>query len=157
MRNSFSHVSINTVVLESRVENSPVSPFFLVLLRLLNSIDPLHTYLGLASLSLYPPSELWLGSNNLTKSSWKLHELDPLLNLRIETSSWARQKIRGNSWYIYIHQTHTITFITSWQTEIRLMLPNASRTSIEPSKPLALRNPRDANEELATVWTPNTS
>ncbi|KAF8515289.1 terpenoid cyclases/protein prenyltransferase alpha-alpha toroid [Gautieria morchelliformis] len=54
--------------------------------------DPYHTYLALASLSLYPPTATWLG-RSIATSSWSLPPLDPLLNLRKESADWARRHI----------------------------------------------------------------
>ena len=55
--------------------------------------DPYHTYLSLASLSLYPPSKAWLEQKAVDLSAWSLHSLDPLLNLRVESAEWARSHI----------------------------------------------------------------
>ncbi|KIJ54512.1 hypothetical protein M422DRAFT_152995 [Sphaerobolus stellatus SS14] len=55
--------------------------------------DPYHTYLSLASLALYPPTEEWLADCPDEGVSWKLEQLDPLLNLRVETARWARTHI----------------------------------------------------------------
>jgi len=55
--------------------------------------DPYHTYLSLAALSLYPPSERHLSELPNRGSLWSLKELDPLLNLRSNTALWARQHI----------------------------------------------------------------
>lgn len=55
--------------------------------------DPYHTYLSLASLSLYPPTKAWFQRKSLDTSTWSLHPLDPLLNLRVESAKWARRHI----------------------------------------------------------------
>jgi len=52
--------------------------------------DPYHTYLSLAAIAMYPPS-------NAVENSWKLQPLDPLLNANEATSSWARKYIPGRS------------------------------------------------------------
>ncbi|KAF8501954.1 terpenoid cyclases/protein prenyltransferase alpha-alpha toroid [Hysterangium stoloniferum] len=57
--------------------------------------DPYHTYLSLASLSLYPPTRSWLEERKGDKSTWQLNQLDPVLNLRIESAEWARKTISG--------------------------------------------------------------
>ncbi|KAF8575608.1 terpenoid cyclases/Protein prenyltransferase [Ramaria rubella] len=57
--------------------------------------DPYHTYLSLASLSLYHPTEAWLTHNGVDKSAWRLPGLDPLINLRVESMEWARKCISG--------------------------------------------------------------
>ncbi|KIJ62659.1 hypothetical protein HYDPIDRAFT_114319 [Hydnomerulius pinastri MD-312] len=46
--------------------------------------DPYHTYLSLAAVAVYPPSN---------GQSWQLQSLDPLLNANEETSKWAREHI----------------------------------------------------------------
>ncbi|KAL4069965.1 terpenoid cyclases/protein prenyltransferase alpha-alpha toroid [Scleroderma yunnanense] len=50
--------------------------------------DPYHTYLSLAAVALYPPSESAGGS------SWLLPPLDPLLNATQDTMKWATEHIR---------------------------------------------------------------
>ncbi|KAJ6550530.1 terpenoid cyclases/protein prenyltransferase alpha-alpha toroid [Mycena sp. CBHHK59/15] len=49
--------------------------------------DPYHTYLSVAALTLYPPSEPGDRSN---VRSWNFEMLDPLLNARDETVGWVR-------------------------------------------------------------------
>lgn len=53
-------------------------------------LDPYHTYLSLAALSMYPPGP---GSIGTGRESWDFEPLDPLLNARKETSLWAREHI----------------------------------------------------------------
>ena len=53
-------------------------------------IDPYHTYLSLAALSMYQPSEQSAGAH---VESWKFQPLDPLLNARQETAAWVRKYI----------------------------------------------------------------
>jgi len=55
--------------------------------------DPYHTYLAMASLALYPPTETWRAKRMDNGPSWNLEKLDPLLNLRVETAEWARRHI----------------------------------------------------------------
>jgi len=55
-----------------------------------NPADPMHTYLSLGALSLYPPTESNLRPNDL---SWSLAELDTCLNLECESAQWARTNI----------------------------------------------------------------
>ncbi|KAF8133883.1 terpenoid cyclases protein prenyltransferase [Boletus edulis] len=52
--------------------------------------DPYHTYLALAAVAMYPPS-------NSAELSWKLEPLDPLLNANVATSDWARKYIPSRS------------------------------------------------------------
>jgi geranylgeranyl transferase type-1 subunit beta len=79
-------------------EHPGLSPF--LRLRSLSSADilwfckdPYHTYLSLAALSMYPPH---LDRMNTNAASWDFEPLDPLLNARGETATWARQYIPGN-------------------------------------------------------------
>ncbi|KAF8627487.1 hypothetical protein AX17_006298 [Amanita inopinata Kibby_2008] len=52
--------------------------------------DPYHTYLSLATLSMYSPS--W-DSADVRAGSWKFVKLDPLLNAGEETSQWAKEHV----------------------------------------------------------------
>jgi hypothetical protein len=52
--------------------------------NLVFSIDPYHTYLSLAALSMYPPE------SDGDSESWVFEPLDPLLNARETTASWIR-------------------------------------------------------------------
>ncbi|KAF9568753.1 terpenoid cyclases/Protein prenyltransferase [Agrocybe pediades] len=52
--------------------------------------DPYHTYLSLAALSMYQPSEQAAGAYTAT---WKFQQLDPLLNANEETAAWVRKYI----------------------------------------------------------------
>jgi geranylgeranyl transferase type-1 subunit beta len=66
--------------------------------------DPLHTYLSLASLSIYPLIS-GTGSQSSTRlseevelevdSSWNIKPLNPLINARVETAEWALSRISG--------------------------------------------------------------
>jgi len=53
-------------------------------------LDPYHTYLSLAALSMYSPATQIIDNN---AASWQLEPLDPLLNAREETARWAREHI----------------------------------------------------------------
>lgn len=50
-------------------------------------IDPYHTYLSLASISMYPPT------TDGADQSWSLQPLHPLLNATEETARWALEHI----------------------------------------------------------------
>ncbi|KAF9068590.1 terpenoid cyclases/protein prenyltransferase alpha-alpha toroid [Rhodocollybia butyracea] len=52
--------------------------------------DPYHTYLSLATLSMFPPP---VYENDASGSSWIFDPLDPLINARQETADWARKYI----------------------------------------------------------------
>ncbi|KZV92530.1 terpenoid cyclases/Protein prenyltransferase [Exidia glandulosa HHB12029] len=54
--------------------------------------DPFHTYMALASLSIYPP-DLSATQDDAVKASWKLGQMDPMLNATLETAAWARTHI----------------------------------------------------------------
>ena len=47
-------------------------------------VDPYHTYLSLAALSMYPPE------SDGDADAWVFEPLDPLLNAREKTASWIR-------------------------------------------------------------------
>jgi hypothetical protein len=53
-------------------------------------IDPYHTYLSLAAISIYPPPS---DSNGAPRATWELDSFDPLLNARDETARWIREHI----------------------------------------------------------------
>ena len=53
-------------------------------------LDPYHTYLSLAALSMYPPG---LDSTQEIAASWKFEPLDPLLNSKQTTAEWAMKYI----------------------------------------------------------------
>lgn len=52
--------------------------------------DPFHSYLSLASLSIYPPE---VHEESEDKESWVMPTLDPLVNARVETAQWAREHV----------------------------------------------------------------
>ncbi|KDQ08317.1 hypothetical protein BOTBODRAFT_38012 [Botryobasidium botryosum FD-172 SS1] len=51
--------------------------------------DPLHTYMSLASLAIYPPTGV------AEPDAWVLQKMDPALNASRDTAEWAREKIRA--------------------------------------------------------------
>lgn len=54
------------------------------------TLDPFHSYLSLASLSIYPPE---VHEESEDKESWVMPTLDPLVNARVETAQWAREHV----------------------------------------------------------------
>lgn len=52
--------------------------------------DPYHTYLSLAALSMFPPP---LDKNDPIWASWNFEALDPLINARVGTAKWAKERV----------------------------------------------------------------
>ncbi|KAF9649787.1 terpenoid cyclases/Protein prenyltransferase [Thelephora ganbajun] len=49
--------------------------------------DPYHTYLSLAAIAMFPPSE------SVEGSTWAIEPLDPVINAKLSTAQWARDHI----------------------------------------------------------------
>jgi len=55
--------------------------------------DPYHTYLALASVAVSTPTSSESQDNPLDQTWWDLPKVDPLINGRVESVAWARDKI----------------------------------------------------------------